>query len=137
MSGGVVSVLVLCCAVQGAVSCGVAPTEVEPREPGGAAPTEVEPPAADAPTSPSTAPAPCALPPGFSAGVPARFPATFPPAVGHRLSGAPDTDVFGRFLRSTVVFCGPDEQPYFQRYRYYLTGPLSGRWLRPPLAEPL
>ncbi|WP_437632210.1 hypothetical protein [Sorangium sp. So ce854] len=118
-------------------SCAAAPTEVEPRESCAAAPTEVEPAAADAPTPPPTAPAPCALPPGFSAGVPARFPATSPPPIGHRLSGSPDTDVFGRFLRSTVVFCGPDEQPFFQRYRYYLTGPLSGRWLRPPLAEPL
>ncbi|WP_155798751.1 hypothetical protein [Sorangium cellulosum] len=80
---------------------------------------------------------PCPLPSGFSAGAPARFPAASSPAVGHRLSAASDTDAFGRFLRSTVMFCGPDEQPYFLRYRYYLTGPLSGRWLRPPLAEPL
>ncbi|MGK3999737.1 hypothetical protein [Sorangium sp. So ce1024] len=113
------------------------PTEVEPRTPCAAIPTEVEPPEADAPAPPPVAPASCALPPGFSAGAPARFPATSPPAIGHRLSRSPATDVFGRFLRSTVVFCGPDEQPYFQRYRYYLTGPLSGRWLRPPLIEPV
>ncbi|WP_437754180.1 hypothetical protein [Sorangium sp. So ce1389] len=126
------------------------PTEVEPAEPTEvepAEPTEVEPAEAGAPrpggatsTPGHTSPAPCALPRGFSEGAPLRFPG-FPaapaPAIGHRLSGAPDADAFGRFLRSTVVFCGPDGQPYFLRYRYYLTGPLSGRWLRPPLAQPL
>ncbi|WP_438005622.1 hypothetical protein WME89_44150 [Sorangium sp. So ce321] len=118
------------------------PTEVEPEEP-----TEVEPQEAGAPrpggaasTPGHASPAPCALPRGFSEGAPRRFPgfpATPAPAIGHRLSGTPDSDAFGRFLRSTVVFCGPDDQPYFLRYRYYLTGPLSGRWLRPPLAQPL
>ncbi|MGK3968825.1 hypothetical protein WMF38_37520 [Sorangium sp. So ce118] len=118
------------------------PTEVEPQEP-----TEVEPQEAGAPgpggatsTPGHTSPAPCALPRGFSEGAPRRFPG-FPttpaPAIGHSLSDAPDADAFGRFLRSTVAFCGPDDQPYFLRYRYYLTGPLSGRWLRPPLAQPL
>ncbi|MGK3985273.1 hypothetical protein WME99_19675 [Sorangium sp. So ce136] len=120
------------------------PTEVEPEEPTEVAPEDEE---AGAPrpggatsTPGHTSSAPCALPRGFSEGAPRRFPgfpATPAPAIGHRLSDAPDADVFGRFLRSTVVFCGPDGQPYFLRYRYYLTGPLSGRWLRPPLAQPL
>ncbi|WP_437503565.1 hypothetical protein [Sorangium sp. So ce1099] len=118
------------------------PTEVEPEEP-----TEVEPEEPGAPrpggatsTPGHTSPTRCALPRGFSEGAPRRFPgfpATPAPAIGHRLSGTPDADAFGRFLRSTVAFCGPDDQPYFRRYRYYLTGPLSGRWLRPPLAQPL
>ncbi|WP_438024448.1 hypothetical protein [Sorangium sp. So ce233] len=155
-SGGVLSVLVLFCLVQGAAGCdavstdvvpgeaSAAPTDVVPGEASAAAPTDVEAREASAP-DPGCAtsrprhllPAPCALPCGFSAGAPARFPATSSPAIGHRLSAASDADAFGRFLRSTVMFCGPDEQPYFLRYRYYLTGPLSRRWLRPPLAEPL
>ncbi|WP_437925913.1 hypothetical protein WMF37_43785 [Sorangium sp. So ce291] len=126
------------------------PTGVEREEPTGVEreePTEVAPEQAGAPrpggatsTPGHTSPAPCALPRRFSEGAPLRFPgfpATPAPALGHRLSDAPDADAFGRFLRSTVVFCGPDGQPYFLRYRYYLTGPLSGRWLRPPLAQPL
>ncbi|XYH96148.1 hypothetical protein ACMHYB_51545 [Sorangium sp. So ce1128] len=127
------------------------PTEVAPEKPtevGGAtgvggAP-EVAPEEAGAPgpggatsTPGHTSPAPCALPRGFSEGAPPGFPAMPGPAIGHRLSDTPDADAFGRFLRSTVVFCGPDSQPYFHRYRYYLTGPLSGRWLRPPLGQPL
>ncbi|WP_437687617.1 hypothetical protein [Sorangium sp. So ce176] len=166
-SGGASSVLVLFCLVQGAAGCdaistevapgegsagptevtpgegSAGPTEVAPGE-GSASPTEVEAKEASAPDPGSATssprhrlPVPCPLPSGFSAGAPARFPAASSPAVGHRLSAASDTDAFGRFLRSTVMFCGPDEQPYFLRYRYYLTGPLSGRWLRPPLAEPL
>ncbi|XXY53887.1 hypothetical protein WME91_22380 [Sorangium sp. So ce269] len=126
------------------------PTEVEREEPTEVAPekpTEVAPEEAGAPgpggatsTPGHTSPAPCSLPRGFSEGAPRRFPgfpATPAPAIGHSLSDAPDADAFGRFLRSTVAFCGPDDQPYFLRYRYYLTGPLSGRWLRPPLAQPL
>ncbi|WP_433929715.1 hypothetical protein AB3662_38580 [Sorangium cellulosum] len=159
--------LALFCSVQGAAGCdavltdvapgeaSAAPTDVEAREasaaptdvaPGeaSAAPTDVEASEASAPDPGSAtsrprhaSPAPCALPRGFSAGAPALFPATSSPAIGHRLSAASDTDAFGRFLRSTVMFCRPDEHPHFLRYRYYLTGPLSGRWLRPPLAEPL
>ncbi|WP_437305040.1 hypothetical protein [Sorangium sp. So ce388] len=125
----------------------VEPTEVEPTEVEREEPTEVEPQEAGAPRSGGatstpghTSPAPCALPREFSEGAPLRFPgfpSTPAPAIGHRLSGTPDSDAFGRFLRSTVAFCGPAGQPYFLRYRYYLTGPLSGRWLRPPLAQPL
>ncbi|XXT17787.1 hypothetical protein WME94_46895 [Sorangium sp. So ce429] len=163
---GGLSVLVLLSSVLGAPGCDAAPTEVAPEEPTEVAPeepteVEAEEPTEVAPEEPTevapeeagvprpggatstpghTSPAPCALPRGFSEGAPRRlpgFPATSAPAIGHRLSDAPDADAFGRFLRSTVAFCGPDDQPYFLRYRYYLTGPLSGRWLRPPLAQPL
>ncbi|WP_437286454.1 hypothetical protein [Sorangium sp. So ce406] len=116
-----------------------APTDVEATEASDVEATEASAPDPGSATSrPRHAlPAPCALPRGFSAGAPALFPVTSSPAIGHKLFTASDTDAFGRFLRSTVMFCGPDEHPYFLRYRYYLTGPLSGRWLRPPLAEPL
>ncbi|HTN89656.1 MAG TPA: hypothetical protein VL242_38525 [Sorangium sp.] len=152
---GGLSVLVLLSSALGTPGCDAAPTEVEPTEVEREEPTEVErekptevePQEAGAPrpggatsTPGHTTPAPCALPRGFSEGAPLRFPgslATPAPAIGHRLSGTPDADAFGRFLRSTVAFCGPDGQPYLLRYRYYLTGPLSGRWLRPPLAQPL
>ncbi|WP_437315427.1 hypothetical protein [Sorangium sp. So ce385] len=128
-SGGAWCVLVLLTSPAGAAAgCVAAAADVPPEEagapdPGGGA-------------SPPP-PAPCALPHGFLAGAPPRFPATPAPALGHRPAAAPGDDAFGRFVRSTVAFCGPDERPYFLRYRFYLTGPFAGRWRRPPLAQPL
>ncbi len=130
-SGGAWCVLVLLTSSgSAAAGCIAAAADVPPEEVG--APD----PGSDAAPAPRP-PAPCALPPEFLVGAPPRFPATPTPPLGHRPSAAPGDDVFGRFLRSTVVFCGPDERPYFLRYRFYLTGPLSGRWLRPPLVQPL
>ncbi|MGK4001899.1 hypothetical protein WMF31_04705 [Sorangium sp. So ce1036] len=128
-SGRAWGVLVLLSSGGAAAGCDAASADLPPGEagaPGGAA------------TGPGSAPpGACALPRGFSRGAPARFPAMSSPVLGHRLSGAPDGDVFGLYLRSTVAFCGPDEAPYFLRYRFYLTGPLAGRWLRPPLVQPI
>ncbi|WP_437568844.1 hypothetical protein [Sorangium sp. So ce542] len=130
-SGGAWCVLVLLTSPAGAAAaCVAAAVDVPPEE--AAAPD----PGGDASPAPPP-PAPCALPHGFLAGAPPRFPATPAPALGHRPAAAPGDDAFGRFVRSTVVFCGPDERPYFLRYRFYLTGPFAGRWRRPPLAQPL
>ncbi|WP_437588158.1 hypothetical protein [Sorangium sp. So ce1000] len=131
-SGGGLCVLVLLSSSSGsaAAGCVAAATEVPTEEAGAPDPVGRE---ARAPGPP----APCDLPRGFSAGAPPRFPALPAPAIGHRPSAVPGDDAFGRFLRSTVVFCGPDEQAYFVHYRFYLTGPFSGRWLRPPLVQPL
>ncbi|WP_438033091.1 hypothetical protein [Sorangium sp. So ce204] len=113
-----------------AAGCVAAATDVPPEEAGAPDPGGG---AARAPVPPAS----CDVPRGFSEGAPPRFPAVPAPAIGHRPSAEPGGDVFGRFLRATVVFCGPDEQPYFLHYRFYLTGPFSGRWLRPPLVQPL
>lgn len=110
-----------------AAGCVAAATDVPPEEagPGGSA--------TRAPGSPAS----CDLPRGFSEGAPPRFPGVNEPAIGHRPSAVPGDDALGRFVRSTVAFCGPDERLYFLHYRFYLTGPFSGRWLRPPLLQPL
>jgi hypothetical protein len=85
----------------------------------------------------SVAPAGCELPEGYTRGRIDGFPETADPVIGHRTSPRPDMDVFGVHLRATVVFCRPGSGTYARRYRYYLDGPFSGRWLRPPLHQPL
>ncbi len=130
-SGRVLRVLVLLASGQVASGCDAGSARVPSAEPG----------AADVGGEGArSAPVPawsCALPDGFSEGAPLHFPAMPGPVIGHRMSGAPGSDVFGLFLQSTVALCGRDEAAYFLRYRFYLTGPFSGRWQRPPFYQPI
>jgi hypothetical protein len=79
----------------------------------------------------------CQVPYGFVAGAPPAFPAMPERVIAYRVSVPARLDVFGLYLAFFIALCGEDDALHVVRTRYYLTGPLRGRFQRPAVYQPL